>query len=154
MNLVVLIGNLARDPESSVASTGNTVTRFTLAVNRPFRKEGQPEADFIRCVAFAKTGDFVKNYFSKGKKIAVEGTIQTGSYQDKDGKTIYTTDVIVNRAEFVEKKGDGGGSYSRPTGGALGGGNDDPFGGQFPEPPAKVDEPLFTDIDGDDDMPF
>jgi single-strand DNA-binding protein len=130
-----------------MASTGNTVTRFTLAVNRSFRKEGQPEADFIRCVAFGKTGDFVKNYFAKGKKIAVEGTIQTGSYE-KEGRTVYTTDVIVNRAEFVEKKGEGG------WGNAFGSAQSAPSS-QAPSQGGSTPPPIFDDIDDDDgDMPF
>jgi single-strand DNA-binding protein len=150
MNLVVLIGNLTRDPEKSVSQSGMSITRWSLAINRPPRKgETQAEADFIRIVAFGSTADFVSSYFTKGKKMAVEGRIQTGSYQDKDGKTVYTTDVIANRVEFVEKKGDGGG-YEKPSGGALGGG--DAFGSQFPEP-AKSGEPLFTEID-EDEMPF
>ncbi|MDR3305801.1 MAG: single-stranded DNA-binding protein [Clostridiales Family XIII bacterium] len=118
MNVVILIGNLARDPEKSYTNSGMAVTRFTLAINRITRKEGADSADFIRIVAFDKQADFVERYFKKGNKIAVEGRIQTGSYDDKDGKKVYTTDVIANRLEFVERKDQSGGGY-----GGGGGGN-------------------------------
>lgn len=101
MNLVVEIGRLTRDPEER-----NGAVRFTTAVTRRFKnKDGQYDSDFINCVAFAKTGEFIQKYFHKGDKIAITGRIQTGSYTNSEGNKVYTTDVIVDNAEFVESKG-------------------------------------------------
>lgn len=102
MNKVILLGRITKDPEAK--QTGNTtVTRFTLAVDRRFKSEGQPTADFISCVAFGKTAEFISKYFKQGAKMAIEGRIQTGSYE-KDGVKHYTTDVIVESVEFAESK--------------------------------------------------
>lgn len=107
MNRVILTGRLTKDPEVTY-TTGQeplAVARYTLAVERRFKRENDTRtADFIRCVAFGKNGEFVEKYLFKGKKIAVEGRIQTGSYQDKDGKTVYTTDIVVEQHEFCESK--------------------------------------------------
>ncbi len=101
MNKVILMGRLTKDPE---VRTGNTtVARFTLAVDRRFKNDGDQTADFINCVAFGKTAEFLEKYGRKGTKFVVEGHIQTGSY-DKDGKKIYTTDVVVESVEFAESK--------------------------------------------------
>ncbi len=103
MNKCVLIGRLTRDPE--VRAAGETsVARFSLAVDRRFKKDGEQTADFINCVAFGKTAEFVEKYAHKGTKFAVEGRIQTGSYTNKDGQKVYTTDVIVEQLEFAESK--------------------------------------------------
>ena len=149
MNVVILIGNLVRDPESTVSGSGMKVTRFTVAINRFSRKnEGGQEADFIRVVCFDKQAELVERYLTKGSKVGVEGRLQTGSYQDKDGKTVYTTDVIANRVEFLDRKRD-----SEP--GSFGGGSS--FGGQFDEPKIveeKDDHPSGFEELNDDDMPF
>lgn len=110
MNLAILIGRLTRDPEVRYTQGENSIAiaQYTLAVNRTKSKEGQPDADFIRCTAFGKSGEFAERYLKKGTKILVHGKIQTGSYTDKDGRVIYTTDVIVNNHEFVESKGTSG----------------------------------------------
>lgn len=101
MNRVTLIGRLARDAEQK--GTDKTVAKFTVAVDRPKKADGtEQSADFISCVAFAKTADMVLKYFNKGKPIALEGHIQTGSYE-KEGKKVYTTDVVVDRVEFVPR---------------------------------------------------
>lgn len=100
MNKVILLGRLVRDPESKTGNT--TVTKFTVAVDRRTR-DGQT-ADFPSCVAFGKTADFISKYFHKGMRIAIEGRIQTGSYTNKDGVKVYTTDVVVENAEFAESK--------------------------------------------------
>ena len=103
MNEVILLGRITRDPE--IRSTEkSTVTRFTLAVDRRVKTDGQPEADFIPCVAFGKTADFVDKYFHKGMKMLLEGHIQTGSYTNKEGAKVYTTDVIAESVEFAESK--------------------------------------------------
>lgn len=105
MNKVILIGRLIRDPETRQAGE-TTVTRFSLAVDRRFRKAGDetsPTADFPSVVAFGKTAEFISKYFKQGMKIALEGRIQTGSYE-KDGVKHYTTDVIAEAVEFAESK--------------------------------------------------
>lgn len=99
MNRVVLMGRLVADPQITY-SNDKAVARYTLAVDR-YKKD---EADFIRCVAFDKRGEFVEKYFHKGLKVCVDGRIQTGSYTNKEGQTVYTTDVIVDNQEFAESK--------------------------------------------------
>ena len=106
MNKVIEIGRLTKDPEIRYSQGANTtcVARYTLAVDRKFKQEGQPNADFINCIAFGKLGEFAEKYLHKGVKIAVTGRIQTGSYKNKDGNTVYTTDVVVEEQEFCESK--------------------------------------------------
>lgn len=107
MNKVILMGRLTRDPDVKYANTGDkpmAIARYTLAVDRRFSRDSEQNADFIRCVAFGKNGEFAEKYFKQGIKIVIDGRIQTGSYQNKDGKTVYTTDVIVENQEFAESK--------------------------------------------------
>ncbi len=103
MNKWIGIGRLCNEPEVTSSKNGGNIAKYRLAVNRDFKKDGQQEADFLNCVAFGKSADFVQGYLHKGMKIAVEGRIQTGSY-DKDGVKHYTTDIIVDRHEFCEGK--------------------------------------------------
>ena len=106
MNRVNLIGRLTRDPEVRMSQSGTAVATYTLAVDRPIKKEGEEKnADFIRCICFGKTAEFCERYLAKGTKVGVDGRIQTGSYTDKDGKTVYTTDVIVESHTFCESRG-------------------------------------------------
>lgn len=108
MNKVVLIGRFTRDPEIRYTqSTGSSVASFTLAVDRRFKQENGDSTDFIRCVSFGKTAEFIEKYFKQGMKIGVCGRIQTGSYTNNDGQKVYTTDVVVEEAYFVEKKSSG-----------------------------------------------
>ncbi len=106
MNKVVLMGRLTRNPEIrySQGERAMAVARYTLAVNRRFKREGEQEADFISCVAFGKQGEFAEKYLKQGMKIAVSGRIQTGSYINRDGVKVYTTDVIVEEHDFCESK--------------------------------------------------
>jgi len=105
INRVVLVGRLTRDPELRTTGSGISVATFTLAVDRQFtNSQGERGADFISCVAFGKNGEFAEKYLHKGTKIAVEGRIQTGSYTNKDGVKVYTTDVVVESQEFAESK--------------------------------------------------
>ena len=106
MNKVILIGRLTKDPDIRYSQGANTtcIARYTLAVDRKFKQEGQPTADFINCIAFGKLGEFAEKYLHKGVKIAVTGRIQTGSYTNKDGQKVYTTDVVVEEQEFCESK--------------------------------------------------
>ena len=107
MNKVILMGRLTRDAEVrySQGDASTAVARFTLAVDRRFRRDGDEQtADFIGCVAFGKTADFLERYGRKGTKFLAEGRIQTGSYTNKDGQRVYTTDVVVENVEFAESK--------------------------------------------------
>lgn len=106
MNKVILMGRLTKDPNVTY-TTGEKATaiaRYTLAVDRRWKQDGQPTADFISCVAFGKQGEFADKYLRKGTKMTVSGRIQTGSYVNKDGQTVYTTDVIIDEQEFAESK--------------------------------------------------
>lgn len=107
MNKVILMGRVVRDPDVrySNGTNGSTaVARYTLAIDRKFKQDGQPSADFINCVAFGKLGEFAEKYLKQGIKIAATGRIQTGSYTNKDGQKVYTTDVVVEEQEFCESK--------------------------------------------------
>lgn len=106
MNKWVGIGRLCNDPEINTTQSGVRVARYRLAVNRRVRQGEQQEADFLNCVVFGKAVDFVEKYLHKGVKIAVEGRIQTGSY-DKNGVKVYTTDIVVEQHEFCESKSSG-----------------------------------------------
>lgn len=107
------MGRLTRDPD--VRYTTNTaqmcVAKYTLAVDRRFKREGDASADFINCVAFGKNGEFAEKYFRKGTKITVSGRIQTGSYKNNNGQKVYTTDVVVEEQEFAESKSQNSGTY-------------------------------------------
>ena len=116
MNKVILMGRLTRDPEVrySQGQESTAIARFSLAVDRRFKREGDEQtADFISCVAFGKTAEFIEKYGRKGTKFVLEGRIQTGSYTNKDGQKVFTTDVVVENIEFAESKsnGDNNGGY-------------------------------------------
>ena len=150
MNKVVLVGRLTKDPELRFAAgSGSAVCRFTVAVNRQFKKD---ETDFIGCVAFGKTAEIIAQYLTKGREIAVSGSIRTGSYDAQDGTKRYTTDVAVDSFDFIgsssgsarsndsfNNNNNGNSGYSAPS-------NDDRFGGEsFNDDITPVD---------DGDMPF
>ena len=107
MNKVVLMGRLTRDPEVrySQGATPLAIARYTLAVDRRFKREGEASADFINCVVFGKSAEFTERYFRQGMRIVVSGRIQTGSYTNRDGQKVYTTEVVVEEQEFAESKG-------------------------------------------------
>ena len=110
MNKVILMGRLTRDPEVRYSQGENpmAIARYTLAVDRRFnRNNDEQSADFINCVAFGKAGEFAEKYLHKGTKIAISGRIQTGSYTNKDGVKVYTTDVVIEDQEFAESKNSG-----------------------------------------------
>lgn len=112
MNSVQLLGRLTRDPDVRYTDGGSTIARFSLAVDRRFKQEGGETADFINCIAFGKTAEFIEKYFAKGLKIALNGRIQTGSYTNKDGVKVYTTDVVVENVEFAESKNNNSNAWS------------------------------------------
>lgn len=117
MNKVIQIGRLTGDPEVSYSQGAERtcIARYSLAVDRKFKRENEPTADFIRCVAFGKNGEFAEKYLRKGTKIAIVGRIQTGSYTDRNGQKVYTTDVVVEEQEFAESKNASDNSYSAPS---------------------------------------
>lgn len=104
MNNVNLIGRLTKDVELKVTQNGKYICSFSLAVNRIGNKDGEKQADFINCVAWSKTAETLKNYTSKGNQIGVQGRIQTRNYEDKNGKKVYLTEVMVERIDLLEKK--------------------------------------------------
>ena len=106
MNKVILVGRLTKDPEVRYSGGENTlaVARYTIAVERRFKRDGEPTADFIPCVVFGRSAEFAEKYFRQGMRVSVSGRIQTGSYTNKDGMKVYTTDVIVEEQEFAESR--------------------------------------------------
>ena len=121
MNHVVLIGRLVRDPEIrySQGEKPMAIAKYTLAVDRRYKRGGEPTADFIRCISFGNNAEFAEKYMTQGRKFAVEGSIQTGSYQNKDGQTVYTTDVIVNGQDFCDSKPASSGNSGNYAGAAT-----------------------------------
>lgn len=117
MNKCLFIGRLTKDPEVTYTQGAEplAIAHYTLAVDRRFKKDGQPTADFPRFVSFGKSAEFAEKYFRKGMKVAIEARVQTGSYEDKDGKTVYTTDFVVESQEFCESKGSNGNGGGQAT---------------------------------------
>lgn len=146
MNKVILVGRLTRDPEVrySQGEKATAVARYTVAVDRRFKRDGEPTADFIPCIAFGKSGEFAEKYFRQGMRVSVSGHIQTGSYTNKDGNRVYTTDVIVEEHEFAESKSE--------QNGQAGGGSK----AAAPQAPAADPGDGFMNIpDGiDEELPF
>lgn len=136
MNKVILQGRLTRDPDIrySQAAEPMAIAKYSLAVNRKFKRDGEPEADFINCVAFKRQGEFAEKYLQKGILISVVGRMQTGSYTNKEGVKVYTTDVIVEDHYFAESKKERATTASAP----------------------KADSKGFVPVDDldDDDIPF
>ena len=136
MNLVILMGRLTRDPDVryTQGQEQKAVARFTLAVDRRIKRDGAQSADFISCIAFGKTGEFVEKYLQKGTKVVIEGRWETGSYENKDHQKVYTNDCMVEQIEFAESKKNAEGT---------------------PQAQPQVDENGFMNIPQDiDDMPF
>lgn len=104
INSVNLTGRFTRDPDVRYTDSGTSIARFTLAVDRRFKRDGEQTADFINCVAFGKTAEFIEKYFRQGMKLELTGRIQTGSYTNKDGAKVYTTDVIAEQVGFGESR--------------------------------------------------
>ena len=149
MNKAILMGRLTRDPEVRYSQGENStaVARFTLAVDRRFKRPGEnSEADFIGCVAFGKQAEFVERYFKQGMKMVLAGRIQTGSYTNKDGQKVYTTDIVAEDIEFAESKGSSGGSDFQQGG----------FQREFkPEPSSAMGDGFMNIPDGiDEELPF
>ena len=152
MNKVVLIGRLTKDPDLRFAAgSGTAVTRLTLAVNRPFKKD---EADFISCIAFGKTGEIIAQYLTKSRQLAISGSIQTGSYEAKDGTRRYTTDVIIDSFDFIDSNSSNGNARSNSNFNAENNNFNAGFGSQnnsFNESSFNNDDMMPID---DGDIPF
>ena len=146
MNKVILMGRLTRDPEVRYSQGDNSmaIARYTLAVDRRFNRNNNDEnsADFIGCVAFGKSGEFAEKYFRKGTKVLVTGRIQTGSYTNRDGVKVYTTDVGVEEQEFAESKNSNSGSGSSFMGGGSSAPQPSGAGDGFMNIPDGIDEEL------------
>ena len=144
MNKVILMGRLTRDPEVrySQGESANAVARYTLAVDRRFKRDGDATADFINCVPFGRAAEFAEKYLRQGVKIAVTGRIQTGSYTNKDGVRVYTTDVVVEEQEFAESK-------------AASASNSGYQASPSPSPSADIGDGFMNIPDGiDEELPF
>lgn len=150
MNKAILMGRLTRDPEVrySQGETQTAIARFTLAVDRRFKKAGESQdADFIGCVAFGKQAEFVEKYFRQGMKMVAVGRIQTGSYTNKDGQKVYTTDVVAEEIEFAESKS------NNPEAGAFQQNNN--RNNFKPEPSSAIGDGFMNIPDGiDEELPF
>lgn len=107
MNKVIMMGRLCRDPEVSSSTSGTTFARFSIAVDRKIKAEGQPEADFFNCTSFGKQAEFIERYLKKGTKIVITGRLQNDSYTNKDGQKVNATKIITEEVEFAESKKDG-----------------------------------------------
>ena len=148
MNKVILMGRLTRDPEIrySQGERSTAVARYSLAVNRTFKRDGDPDADFINCVAFDRAAEFAEKYFRQGMRVLVSGRIQTGSYVNKEGQKVYTTEVILDDQEFADSKGSasdmGGYAQSAPS--------------QRPAPTSAIGDGFMNIPDGveDEGLPF
>ena len=130
MNKVILVGRLARDPELRATNTGLPVCNFAVACDRRYVKQGEErQADFINCIAWRQTGESIAKYFTKGQRIALEGSLQVRTWTDNEGKNRSTMEVVVDQWEFAQSKGEstGGGSYSAPVAPAPAAGDIDGF---------------------------
>ena len=157
MNKVILMGRLTRDPEVrySQGERAMAIARYTLAVDRRGRRsqdDGAQTADFIQCVAFDRAGEFAEKYFHQGTKVLVTGRIQTGSYTNRDGQKVYTTDVIVDDQEFADSKG----AASDMSGYQNAGGYQQPAQAQRPAPSSAIGDGFMNIPDGveDEGLPF
>ena len=161
MNKVILMGRLTRDPEVRYSQGENSlaIARYTLAVDRRFKRDAEQSADFINCVAFGRSAEFAEKYFHQGIKIALSGRIQTGSYTNREGVKVYTTEVVVEDQEFAESKNaqqEAGGyransapSYSGNAGGSTA--SNTPAGAPAPD----LDDGFMNIPDGiDEELPF
>ncbi len=140
MNVVALVGRLTRDPELKYTQTQMAVARFTLAVDRTFKKEGQPTADFISITVWGKTAENVGKYIGKGRLVSVSGRIQTRSWDDKDGKRNFATEVVADSVQFLDRASEGGKANNAQSDDGFEFGNSSAGG--------------FQPVEGEDDLPF
>ncbi|MGE7114751.1 single-stranded DNA-binding protein [Lysinibacillus sp. NPDC047702] len=167
INRVVLVGRLTADPELRYTPNGIASCKFRVAVNRPFKNEGEQQADFISCIAWRKQAENLANFMKKGNLIGLEGRIQTGNYEGQDGKRVYTTDVVADSIQFLEPRSNStGGSQSTPNyesstnyqGANTGAPQGQNYGNHQPSY-TRVDDDPFANSKGpievnNDDLPF
>lgn len=165
INRTVIVGRLVADPELRYTPNGIASCKFRVAVNRPFKNEGEQQADFISCVAWRKQAENLANYMKKGNLIGLEGRIQTGSYEGQNGK-VYTTDVVADSIQFLEPRNSTGSSQgasnyesSTNTGGQYQGSSQGQYGGNNQQNYSSADEDPFANSKGpievsEDDLPF
>ena len=150
INRTVLVGRLTKDPELKYTPSGVPMARFTLAVNRPFsNQQGEKEADFINCVAWRKQAENLSNFMKKGNMVGIEGRIQTGSFEGQDGKRVFTTDVIADSIQFLERNQQSQSNHQQSS--------QQQYGGQ--QNYTRMDEDPFANSKGpievsEDDLPF
>lgn len=155
LNRSVLVGRLVRDPDLRYTPNGVAVSNFTIAVNRPFKKDGEEQqADFINCVAWRKPAENLANYMKKGSQIGIDGRIQTRTYEGQDGKTVYVTEVLAESIQFLESKNNGNTGRNNQTGT-----NTQPYQQNNQNQPNFNDSDPFSNngqpVDiSDDDLPF
>ena len=170
MNKVMLMGRLTRDPEVRYGQSGNqtAVARFSIAVDRRFKREGQPDADFFNCTAFGKQAEFVERYLRKGTKMVVIGSIQNDNYTNREGQKVYSVQIVVDEMEFAESKNAsgnndnfGGNNFGGNNYGGNSYGNNNFGGGSFGAPasrpaPGPIGDGFMNIPDGveDEDLPF
>lgn len=147
INKVILGGRITKDIECKQTQSGVAVCDFTIAVNRKYQKDGEQQADFINCKAFRSTAEFVSKYFKKGSSICITGSVQTRSWEDKDGKNRYATEIVADEAMFVDSKG----SEDTPS---VQNGSQSAVGASQPYLPQAYTQPNFDDIGSDDGLPF
>lgn len=154
MNKVILMGRLTRDPEVrySQGASQTAVARFSIAVDRRFKRDGEPDADFFNCTAFGKQAEFIERYLHKGTKVVLSGRVQNNNYTNKDGQMVYSVRIMVDEIEFAESKN----AASQNEGGFNGGyGNGGGFGGSTPAPASGAGDGFMNIPDGiDEELPF
>ncbi len=154
MNKVILMGRLTRDPEVrySQGASQTAVARFSIAVERRFKRDGEPDADFFNCTAFGKNAEFIERYLHKGTKIVLSGRIQNDNYTNKDGQMVYSVRVMVDEVEFAESKN----AAAQNEGGFQGGyGNNGGFGGSAAPAASGAGDGFMNIPDGiDEELPF
>ena len=153
INRAILLGRITKDLEVRMTPSGTAVLRFTLAVDRmPAKQGGEKQTDFINCVAFGKRAEFINQYFGKGRLILIEGNIKTGSYEDKNGRTVYTTDVIIDNVSFTGEKSENNGDLSG------GNGQQGNLSSNAPETSYSAQQTAYSDdyedVISDDGVPF
>lgn len=157
MNKVILMGRLTRDPEVrySQGATATAVARFSIAVDRRFKREGEPDADFFNCTAFGKQAEFVEKYLHKGTKVVLSGRIQNDNYTNKEGQMVYSVRVMVDEIEFAESKNAAGGNGDGGYNGGGNYGNNNSNGGHAQAPSGGAGDGFMNIPNGiDEDLPF